>query len=109
MALGYLLMSIDPTYKEALRRERCPTRVWKLLKEIFQAVSDASIDLKLSKQHIVLLKGGVMIILYSKNIFELVNEMESTGNLITEIERKPSLLRGLPNESMSSSKKLWAV
>lgn len=46
LAFAYILTSINAPYKTLVRRLRCPTEVWGVLKETFLNVSVASIDAK---------------------------------------------------------------
>lgn len=53
IAHAYTLMSIDDSCKASVLVMRDPVAVWKKLKDTYQAVSEASIDAKLSKlQHL---------------------------------------------------------
>lgn len=70
MALAYFLISIHLTYKAAVRRERCPVKVCKVLNTMFQAISEASMDAWLSKLHIVELERGENNIVYWNKILE---------------------------------------
>lgn len=96
--LVYLLMSIGPTFNATGRRERIPANVWKVFITNFQAVNDASIAVKLSKFPNCQLENSEKNFDFSNKILELVNELKSAGHLITEIERKRELLRGLSKE-----------
>lgn len=64
LVLAYLLTSIDPTFKVAVRKERFPSRVWNLLRTMFRAVLEASIDAKMSRLHSVKLDKSEKIVGY---------------------------------------------
>lgn len=98
MALAYLLTSIDSTCKAMVRKMRCPREVWNTLREMFQSVSEAALDSKLSQLQSISLKRGEKIVEYSNKILGLVGELESAGYTVSKVEQKHALLRGLPKE-----------
>lgn len=98
LALAYIVTSIDPTCKAVVRKVRCPAKAWKLLRTMFQAVSEASIDAKLSALQSIRLDKGEKVVGYSNRILDLVNELESAGHQVSEVEKKRALLRGLTSE-----------
>lgn len=96
LALAYILTSVSNLCKPAIRKARCPTEAWNKLRTMFQAVSEASIDAKLTKLQNIQMKKGEKVIEYSNRVEELVSELESAGHPTSVVEKKRALLRGLP-------------
>lgn len=44
------------------------------------------------------LKTGEKFVAYSDRVVELINELESTGHNISELEKEHSLLRSMPKQ-----------
>lgn len=79
LALAYIIASLDATCKASDRQLRCPDEAWRTLKEMFQAVSEASVDSKLFQLQAVTLCKGSKIIEFSNRVLELVNELNVRG------------------------------
>lgn len=62
---------------------------------MFCAVSEASIDVMLSKLQCLQLSKGKEMVRYSSRILKQVDELESAVHMVIEIESKRALLRGL--------------
>lgn len=97
LALAYILTSVSNSCKPAVRKVRCPTEAWNKLRTMFQAVSEASIDAKLTKLQNIQMAKGEKVIEYSNRVEELVSELESAGHHTSGVEKKRALLRGLPS------------
>lgn len=65
---------------------------------MFQALSEAAVDAKLTTLRSILLKKDEPIIEYSNRILKLVSELECAGCATSRIEQKPVLLCGLPTQ-----------
>lgn len=98
LALAYIVTAIDQTCTAIVRKVRCPAKAWELLRTMFQAASEASIDAKLSALQSIRLDNGEKVVGYSSCILDLVNELESAGQQVPEVEKKQALLRGLTSE-----------
>lgn len=98
LALAYLLMSIDASCKATVMTMRDPRLIWGKLKKSYQAVSEAAIDAKLTKLQGVRMTQNEPVIQYSNKIENLVNELAAAGHIVTNLEKKRALLRGLREE-----------
>lgn len=58
-------------------------------------MNEASIDAKLSQRQSVTLKKGEHVVEYSSRILGLVSVLENAGHVMTEVEQRQALLRGL--------------
>lgn len=96
--LAYITMSITPSCKATVMTCRGPHEVWQRLKKIFQTVSEASIDAKLTRLHEIKMAEKDCVIEYSNKIQNLLNELQAAGHSVSELVMKLALLRGLRNE-----------
>lgn len=62
LALKHLLTTINLTCGSIVRQIRCPTRVQKSFNDMFRAVSEAAIDVRLALLHFKQLQKGEKII-----------------------------------------------
>lgn len=98
LALAYIPTSVGRTCKAIERKARCPREACNLLRTIFHAVSEAAIEANLSTLQSVSSKKGEQVIQNSRRVLEIVDELESAGHIVSEIEQKKTLQRGLPQE-----------
>lgn len=98
LALTYILTFVDSSCKGIIRQVRCPQETCVTLCKTFQTVSEASIDAKLSKLQALTHRKGEHIVEYSNRFVDLIGELQGAGNLVTLVEQKRALLRGLPKE-----------
>lgn len=98
LAFAYILTAVDGSCKSLIRQERCPRVAWAVLRDTFQAVSEAAVDAKLSQLQSVELEKGERIVEYSSRIVGLVGELQCAGHDVSDLEKKRALLRGLPKE-----------
>lgn len=86
------------TYESIVRQMRCPAKFWKILNDMFRAVSEAAIDEKLSVLHSTKLQKGEKFIKYPSQIIEAIITLDIAGQTISKIEEKRALLRGPRSE-----------
>lgn len=96
--LSSILTSVNSSCKALIRQTRCPRPSWNTLEETFKSVSEAKIDTKLSQLQAMILKKGERIVEYLSRILGLVAGLENAGHVVTEVEKKTALLRGMPKD-----------
>lgn len=77
---------------------RCSREAWKSRQRLFQYVSEAYIDAKLSSLQAILLKKGEEIVEYSNSISGLIGGLESAGRDASALNQKRVLPRGLTKD-----------
>lgn len=82
-----------------VRKLRCPTDAWRILKSTLQVLSKPAIDEKMSSLRTVELKQCKGIVAYPSRIVELVSEPERALNKISLVEMKSTFLWGLTKDS----------
>ena len=74
---------------------RDPNQAWMKLSDMFQAVSKAIIDSKLSNIQNIKMEHSESVMAYAHRIEGLVNELLSIGHVVCNTEKKRTLLLGL--------------
>lgn len=87
LALAYILASVHTSCKAMVTKTSCPAESRKLLKKMFVASREASLDSMLCQLESTGLKKGEKIVEHNKKLLELVSELQNANNLCQELNR----------------------
>ena len=98
LALSHLLLTIDNACSAAVIDFKEPKKVWEELKEIYQAVSVASVDSYLVTYQAIQMQRNEKVMEYVNRLIEVENRLAAIGKPVEKEEKKRALLRGLTDD-----------
>lgn len=96
----YFMMYINPSCKSLVITTRNPRKMWEKLRKRYQAVSEASIDVKLTSLQVKIMNQAENAIQFTNRIEILVNELAFAVPVISALEKKRTLLKGVRKDFM---------
>lgn len=90
-----MMMSIDASCKASAKTNTDPREILETLQKSYQAVSEVAVDAKLTKLQQVGIGAKEAVMKYTNKIDNLVNDLSAGGHILSALEKKRALLRGL--------------